>query len=591
VQRRLAVKEANIPDKEPKPSKSKSYLQWWKEEIKAGVRYRRIYGKDAQWRHFKNMYRGFWPKGIVPVNLIYSVGRSTVPQIYFKNPRVSVKAMRPGFLPQSMVMEQLDNYFIKELSIKYLLKSGILDCYLCGRGPAILGYDSEFGFNPSFQVDERMIDSGLTNFGDDGTRIEYTDNIVPGMPWAMRASPDDVVVPWGTAKWEEARWFAFRKMRTVQDVKEDPKYSNTTNLKGVFYTKMDGSSEGTSGKTPKFQEHDSGGEWVELWEVHDKKTGMVYVLSLDHDKFLRADEDGLQIDGLPAMMLGFNEDPDYFWWTPDARLIQVQQAEINDIRTMAQRHRRVALLKMIVDKNIPEDELNKLLDGDPKAVVRLDVGPSGDIRKMVSLLQSHVPPDLIAYAREVREDTRETIGFSRNQMGAFEAPGGRRTAHEVETVRSAAMIRVDERRDIVADYMEKMLRKINQIIFTHWHEQRLIDVIGPNGARYWVKFSGREIEGEFAYSINPEEAIPENALTRRQDALQFIQLAQQMPGANVQYLMTQFARQFDWLDHKMLFPQNEGAGRSPERALGFNDFSRMMGQSRGQTGFPGLGGG
>jgi hypothetical protein len=569
------------------PKNQKQLLQWWKDEIKAGVRYRTVYGGAKRWTAYKNMYRGHWQRGVVPVNMIYAVGRSVVPQVYFRNPKVYVSAKKPGYIAHAMVLDRVDNHLIKETGLKYQLKSNTLDSYLMGRGPGVLGYDSEYGFNPSFTIGSEFEDSGLTQFGKKGEQIEYTDEVKPGMPWYLRVSPEDFIVPWGTRRLEEARWFAFRKMRPLRDVKESPLYTNKGNLKGAFHTKLEGSLEGISNTPTRHLDKDGENEWVELFEIHDKRTGKVFALSLDHDSFLRIDDDELQIEGLPARAIGFNEDPDYFWWTPDARLIEVQQAEINDIRTMAKMHRRIGLLKGLYDKNaIKPEEMAKFLDEDPKAFAGVDVGPQGDIRKTVAYIQSHVPPDLISYAREVREDVREIVGFSRNQMGSFEESSGRRTAHEAEIVRAASAIRIDERRDIMADHLESVIRGYNQIVFKNWSSERIVDIVGQDGARYWVRFTGEEIKGEFHYKIDPEEALPQDQRTRRQDAKEFMQIAATIPGVDMQYLVKQYSRQFDWLDPSMLVPQSEGAGRSPEKALLFSDFVRRTGQ--GQSRFGGL---
>ena len=568
---------------------SKSALDWWKGEIRSGLRYRSIFGKDKDWRAYKTMYRGFWAGETVPVNIVYALGRSIIPQVYFRNPRVYIGAKKPGFTPHAMIVERIANHLIKETGLKYELKSNILDSYLCGVGPGILGYDSEYGFNPSFTVDSKLQDSGLTSFNKEGEKIEYTDNVKPGLPWYLRCNPEDFIVPWGTHKIENARWFAFRKMRPLQDIKESPIYSNTSNLTAPFHNKLDRNDDGEMAPRAKYGEKDSDCDWCEIWEIHDKRTRRVYALTLDHDKFLRDDIDYLQIEDLPVRVLGFNEDPDYFWWTSDVRLIQVQQLELNDIRTMAKKHRRVGLLKMIVDKNMDKDELAKLLDGNPKAVARIDIGTQGDIRKTVALLQSHVPPDLTIAAREVREDVRETIGFSRNQMGSFEESSGRRTAHEAEIVRAASLIRIDERRDIMADHLESIMRGYNHIIFDNWSDTRVVDIVGPDGARYWVKFTGEEIKGDFAYTINPEEQTPQSQQTRSMEAEKFMQIGATIPGMDMAYIMKQWARQFDWVDPALLFPQQEGAGRSPEKALSFGDFQAKMGQ--GQSQYPDLGGG
>lgn len=552
--------------------KSKS-LEYWQNEIRMGVRYRQVYGQSMLWKRYKNMYRSFWSRGTVPVNIVYAIGRSLIPQIYFRNPRIAVIPMKPGYTMHARVVERIDNYFLRELYLKREFKAGILDCYLCGRGPGIIGYDSEYGFNPSFLSDEYE-DASLSTFGKKGERIEYVENVKPGMPWFLRCNPLDFVVPWGTARWEDARWFAFRKMRLLKDIKEDPKYKNKSNLKAPYKSALEGSSEGRPETTAHYVQGEQN-EWVELWQIHDRRSGRVFVITLDHDKFLRDDFDFLQVEGLPAEVLGFNEDPDFFWWTPDVRLIEMQQLELNDVRTMAMKHRRVGLLKGLVDRNLmTKEELSKFLDEDPKAFAWVDAGPTGDIRKAVALIQSHVPPDLTLAAKEIREDVREIVGFSRNQMGAFEAPSGRRTAHEAEIVRAASMIRIDERRDVLADHLEKVMRKMNQLIFENWSAERVVDVVGLDGARYWIRFTGKEIKGEFAYKINPEEAIPEDRRTRKYEALEFLNIAKDVPGINLQYLLQQYASQMDWIDPKLLFP-GEGPGRSPEKAMLFHDFMRM----------------
>ena len=567
------------------PKDKGELLSYWKEQVRLGCRYKQLYGRSKEWKTYKNAYRNFFAPNTVPVNIIYAVGRSLVPQIYFRNPRVSIIPKKPGYAMHARVLERVDNYLIKELNIKDTMKSEILDCYLCGRGFGILGYDSEYGYNPSFAATEILGESTektLTQYGSEEQRIEYNLNVKPGMPWFLRCNPNDFIVPWGTYSWESAPWFAFRKMRLKRDILEDPKYSNTKNIKGLYKSNLD--IDGVDGATQTIQSNSElSNEYIELWEIHDQRSGYVYVVSLDHDDFLRNEFDELQIEGLNALPLGFNEDPDYFWWTPDARLIMQQQYELNDIRTMAKAHRRVALLKVLYDKGlVGKEALEKLLDGDPKAAVPIDVGPQGDIRKAVALLQGHIHPDLAMAAREVREDVREIVGFSRNQMGSFEESSGRRTAYEAAVVKQASMIRVDERRDICADYLEKIIHGMNQIIFKNWTGEKIIDIIGPDGVKYWVRFTGKEIKGDFAYSIQPEEATPQSQSTRRQEAAAFIPLIQQIPGANMKYIMETYASTFDWIDPKMLFP-GEGEGRSPEKAMLMSDLLRK-GQAMGQGG-------
>ena len=559
-------------------------LEYWKQEIRGGLKYQRVFGKSNEWQKYKNMLRGFWKAGTVPVNIIYSIGHSLLPQVCFSLPRVHVDAMKPGYGVHARVLERIDNTLIRQTGIKNELKLSIIDCYTSGRGPLILGYDSEFGFNPKFNSEE-YTDQSLTSFNKKGEIIEYNDYVIPGMPWGMRANPLDFVVPWGTFRWEEARWYAMRKMRQLRDIMEDPKYNNKSDLKAEYKSQLEGSVEGRPQTQTRLANDDAQNDWCELWEVHDKRSGRVFVISMNHDKFLRDDYDVLQYQMLPAKVLGFNIDPDFFWWTPDCRLIESQQEELNDIRTMAKKHRRVALLKVLYDKGmIKKDELSKLLDEDPKAAVEVDSGVSGDIRKAVSLFQSHVPPDLASEAANTREDIREIIGFSRNQQGAFEAPGGRRTAHEAEIVRAASMIRIDERKDVLADHLEEIADYWNRIIFDNWTEERVIDVVGNDAKKYWVRFTGKEIRGDFNYKLTAEESLPEDKRVRRAEIMEFIQVAKGTPGLDMEYLLRSYASNFgDWMDPQLLFPKDrEGAGGSPEKAMLFNQFLESQGGQMGR---------
>ena len=61
---------------------------------------------------------------------------------------------------------------------------------------------------------------------------------------------------------------------------------------------------------------------------------------------------------------------------------------------------------------------------------------------------------------------------------------------------------------------------------------------------------------------------------KREENRQLLELAAKIPGLNTQYLVESYARQFDWLDPKLLFP-GQGQGRSPERPMAFTDLMRM----------------
>ena len=143
----------------------------------------------------------------------------------------------------------------------------------------------------------------------------------------------------------------------------------------------------------------------------------------------------------------------------------------------------------------------------------------------------------------------------------------------------------------MADLLSKSMRKLNQFIFEHWNDQKIIDVIGPDGMRYWIRYTGKDIKGEFNIRINPEETVPTDRRSRIAEVEKFMQVAMQSPGVDMQYLLESYAEQFDWLDPKRLMPGPE-QGRSPEKAMMFSQFKGMGGGTKEVSPFAeALGGG
>src|SRR5690606_15404001 len=118
------------------------------------------------------------------------------------------------------------------------------------------------------------------------------------------------------------------------------------------------------------------------------------------------------------------------------------------------------------DGMIDENELQKLLWGDIDAV-GIGIKVNGEPSQAIMALQPHIPADLVMATNETRMDMREITGFSRNQLGEYDK-STRRTATEAAIVEQAASIRVDERRDVLADVLVDIVKAINETIFDYW---------------------------------------------------------------------------------------------------------------------------
>lgn len=485
---------------------------WWQEEIQKGILYQQMFGKPEEWRRFRGYYRHQWDsKTTMPVNMIFSIIRSMIPQVYFNNPKVFVTGTQPGMEMHARVVEAIDNQLIREMGLKRQIKKLIQDAGIQGSAVMWRGYDSEFGYDPT-QTDPTTGDSSLTFLDKKGYRIEYNSQVSPGMPWALRAELESTIFPWGTRDVRNAEWVAMRVVRPLADIKRDAKYKNTDKLTPMRMLS----------NNDEYSKIFQNAEFGELWQIRDMKTHNIFVMAFDQDTFLREEDDVMQIDGIPFHWFTFNEDPVYPWGIPDARIMEPQQLEMNETRRLAMYHRRVAILKLLYKKGaIKPDEIEKLLDEDVKAAVGIEMN-EGSIQDVVHQIQSGIPGDLHQWAEILREDMREISGFGRNQTG--QAQGDRTTATEAKIVYGAHEIRLDERRDMAGDLIEEIMRGVNQTIFSFWSQKRVVQVVGPNGLPGWIQYTADQIKGEYDLRIDANNGAPVSGEIRKQDAAQLLQL-------------------------------------------------------------------
>ena len=538
---------------------AKSDIEEWWDAIDLAHIYKKKYGECDRWQTYRQYYRGIFPgynstSKTLPYNVTYGMARTLIPNIYFRNPYINItprwkmgqERMRLDI--HAKVVEATDNWLMQEMSIKKEMKTALLDCYFTNRAIWKIGYDSQYGFIPSQTEDELGLpDTTLSQFTKKGELTEYNINVKPGMPWVLRVDPDDIFVPFGVRTLDECAWIDHRVIRPLQDVKNDKKYKNTRDLEGTHLEQIYKDSK----RADFYREMSKICDWVELHEIRNRKTKEVFVIVPGYSKYLREpDEDILQIEGLPFVDCSFNEDVQYYWGPSDCTIIEPQQLEMNEARTQAMSHRRVAIIKFLVDKNvITQDEIDKMMSENVAPCIRINGSPTDK----VMILQPHIPQDLAQWGELIESDVRGLLGFSRQSQG--ELPPGRRTLGEVNIATMAKELRTDERRDMVADALSDITRKVNQIIFDRWDAAHVVQVVGIDGARYWIEYTKDMIVGEYNTKVDVESMTPVTKALKRREIVELIGALAKFPGANIGYLMKALLREFDYLDAMAILPE------------------------------------
>jgi hypothetical protein len=471
--------------------------------------------------------------------------------LYFKQPTILVTPNAPQYARNAKIVEAVDKWLIPHIGLKQQLKLGIIDAFLTNMAVFKVGYHSvgtelpKEGTNlaaPSGAMSAiaellgpAMSSEELGEEDEDLRKYSYHDWVKPNSPWVLRCQPEDFVVPYGCTDFYGAPWCAFRVRRPLEDFQSDPVYSHTRDLRENVTWDMDSSPLKSPSLVKQGEVRDQI-PMVEGWEVWDKRERRIRFVVEEHEKFLRDDKHNLSIDA-PAEILQFNSVGWDFWGESDAHQIHQQVIEYNETRTLEMMHKRSAILKFLYDKNlIDRGEITKMMNGEVCAV-----GVNGDPRQLILPLAANMSSDLFKVSEVIRDDVREVLGFSRNQAGDFDV--SRRTATEAHIVQQALQLRSDERRDQVADLLERLFRgKIHPIIFDQWTERRIIEVTSLGG---WTPYSGPEIRGDYTLSVIPDSVVPLTRMQRQKVATNTFQMFRGDPRIDQQRLYSWAISQFD----------------------------------------------
>ncbi len=545
---------------------------WWLEQIKAGEEFRRKFAYESDWDKWRAFYRGNWAPGIMPLNLFYTFMRTTVPRVYFRDPSVSVSPAKPGLLNLTFarILERVDNKMLRRMRFKQEMKRTVQDAFMFGTGIPKIGFGGFY--SPTILDDEPG--APLVN---GQNQVEFMSNVEPFMPWVSRVAPGNFVVPAGTMSFNQVRWVAEKIVRPLDDVQRDTRFENTRGLKSFEHGNPSNDiAIGVIQRPVKM---------VELWEIRDKATGKVFVIAPDHGEenkaiFFDNDRNLMQFGNFPYFPFIFNEDDEAFWGLPDAKILEPYQLEVNEIKTQIMKHRRMTLIKLLVKKkSMTVQEAEKLVSEDVAAVAWVE-GQGAISASVEQIKVTGIPQDLFTAADVVVQDVRESLGFSRNQFGEFNSRSGDTTATEANIVKMATEIRVDERRDALADTVVDFVEMMHGILFDNWGDEQIIDVIGPGGVPVWVRVRGELLKrGRFSVKVDPDSSIPETRAVREQRAVGLFQLLQTNPLIDpiklTQYLLHEMKGvQFD--DMMKMLP---GPGNIPDRPIEVEDFSGLVANS------------
>lgn len=494
------------------------------------------YKEDGEGVHdeARRFYRNRFPRGLVTVNLVFSFGRSMVPQLYFKNPSVTV-IIRGDNAPHSRLLQEADVELIRQMQLKQTLKKMIVSSYLTGRGVGKLGFAAEDARSP----------------------FDPAAMVKPKQPWFLHVLTKNWahdIAPNGDT--DDLRWAGMRVSLNREQLEAH-----------------DGLTDHAREELGKLADDDPD-DTLDFWEVWDRGAGKQGLL-LD-DKWAVEPE---PFSVWPFYGLEFNWTPEEPIPTSDAELILELQKEYNENETQIHEHRRISVLRLLARKGaLKQEERDKLERGVVGALAEVDVG--GPLQEAIMALTPEIPSGLFDAKKTLIEDVRDVIGFTRNQIGEFNQ--SRRTASEASIVQQALQIRLDERRDMVADVIEHVVRAANQLIFKHWDATDAKRYAGVTEG--WESLEQIEAD-DYTVTVIPDSTLPLTKSIQRLQGLELYNALKGDPLTDQLELRKMFISSYEGVDPDKLINREAAAAL---QAAGGNITQMIQGAqgNQGRTGVP-----
>ena len=219
------------------------------------------------------------------LNLFHSLIKNVVPALYYQNPKVLSFPKRRIDQDAAPFAAEIMNHYYKEMDADEENRKVIWDAYNIGMGIYKVGYATKFGVDiPDEKTKKKNLkDRVLEQIGlkkeeqETPVRPEVNKEIIAESPYVQWISPFNFLIDPRASSLKDAAWVAHVVEKTVEDIKKNPKFKNTSRIQGSEEEKVTQSNV----QIPMTQLESF--RTVKLYEVHYRREDGYYLLYMVKD--------------------------------------------------------------------------------------------------------------------------------------------------------------------------------------------------------------------------------------------------------------------------------------------------------------------
>jgi hypothetical protein len=300
-------------------------------------------------------------------------------------------------------------------------------------------------------------------------------------------------------------------------------------------------------KTSKTEVREGGdGRSCCVWEVYNRKDGLVYTLCDGYPDFLRepASPEVYTDRFWPWWPLTLNEtDHETMIFPPsDVKLIRDMQMDYNRGRQGIREHRRAARPKTVVAAGmVDQEDLDKLSNHPDNAIIELNGLQPG--QKVEDLLQAFRGPPIDPNLYEVEQTFTDMMRVSGIQDANIGATGGSPSATQSNIAEASRATAMGSNIDDIDDLLTGIARTGSQILLQECSVDTVKRIVGEGAV--WPDMSRQQISDELWLQIEAGSTGRPNQAQEIANAERLFPLLLQIPGIKPEWLAKELIKRLD----------------------------------------------
>lgn len=475
----------------------------------------RITSQDEIWKRSYKNWRGELDSSIYPwrsklfIPWSFTVVETIIPRVFARDPKWRAISRNPDFDPDApAVVSDLLTYQWRRMGMRIKMYDYIKDSLMYAKGFAKVTWNfktkTKTIMEPVVGKDDEISFKKVTK-----SDIEHDDPLIDVIdPADIYVDPDATTSGYGG----DAKYMIHRKTVDIEELRNNPNYKNVDKVESADYADayMDKLMRYRD-DIPQRDKHNNLVEILEYWE-QDR-----LVVIANRSVVLRDSPNPYHHKQIPFVELDDYRDPHRLYGQSELSVIDPLQREINSIRNQRRDYDNLALNPVI--QMVPGTLRN------PNSAVMApgNVWMVSDLNSIGTFQLPQLQGTATDIERQTAGDIKMATAIDEIGIGLLPDNPQRRSATEVVTSQQSAGKRFSMKIALLEDAVQKMGELVFALDQQFLDKERVIQIVGEDGANNWVKLSPEDIRGEYYIEIETGSMLPRDEIAQRQEAVQLLQ--------------------------------------------------------------------